>query len=402
MRILVLSTWFPYPPDNGSRTRAFHLLKSLAGSHQVTLVAFRPASGSPPFAAPQPEIEIYPVPVDPFRWVSMPQVFKFASPIPVAFWPSTVMRQTVAQVARLDRWDVVVALQTYIAQYALQLPGVPRVLDVDTAMSFHLHERHLGQITPGRRMATWVSWQKAYQYETRLFRQFQLCAVVSSPELDYVGSMLDGTARNVVVVPNGMDCQHNHLDLVRPDSSRLVFNGSLTYSANYDAMHYFLTQVYPLIRQRVPDVSLTITGSTSGVNLSGLRLDETVHLSGYLEDVRPAVAEAAVCVVPLREGGGTRLKILEAMALGTPVVATRKGAEGLEVVDGQHVLLADSPEAFADRVLQLLRDPASRLRLAANARRLVERRYDWVNIGRQFVGLVEDLVARHQRKEALS
>jgi glycosyltransferase involved in cell wall biosynthesis len=147
-------------------------------------------------------------------------------------------------------------------------------------------------------------------------------------------------------------------------------------------------------------VSLAITGSTVGADLGGLNLDDSVHLTGYVPDVRIPVAEATVCVVPIRQGGGTRLKILEAMALGTPVVATSKGAEGLEVIDGEHLLLADTPQAFADATLRLLGDPALRARLVASARRLVEARYDWAQIGQRFVRLVEETVAGRREMQA--
>ncbi len=157
-------------------------------------------------------------------------------------------------------------------------------------------------------------------------------------------------------------------------------------------MQWFLTEVYPRIKQRVPNVSLTISGSTSGVDLAGLRLDESVHLSGYVEDVRPLVAGGAVCVAPIRQGSGTRLKILEAMALGTPVVATSKGAEGLGVTPGEDILLADEPVEFAAQVVRLLHDPALHEHLARNARRLVEQYYDWEQIGQRFVELVEGVV----------
>ena len=159
-------------------------------------------------------------------------------------------------------------------------------------------------------------------------------------------------------------------------------------------MQYFLADIYPLIKHEIPDVTLSITGSTKGVDLNGLRLDASVHLTGYVEDIRFPVAQSAVCVVPLRQGGGTRLKILEAMALGTPVVSTSKGAEGLDVVDGEHLMIGDTPEAFADAVMRVMRDSNLRERLRCNARILVEHRYDWESIGAQFVALVEGAVKR--------
>jgi len=191
------------------------------------------------------------------------------------------------------------------------------------------------------------------------------------------------------VVPNGVDCAHNHLGQGEPQPYRLVFSGALQYRANYDAMQYFLAEIYPLVRRQVSDVNLTITGPAQGIDLKGLELDGSVRLSGFVDDIRPLVAGASVCIVPLREGGGTRLKILEAMALGTPVVATSKAVEGLDVMDGVHFLQADTPAQFVDQILRLFRDPATRLRLVRSARQLVEQRYDWRRIGLRFLDLLE-------------
>jgi glycosyltransferase involved in cell wall biosynthesis len=405
VKLLVLSTWFPCPPDNGSKLRAFYLLRAMECSHQVTLVAFRPAHDSTNGLFPAPTlggIRVYPVPADPYRYVNVPRVLKFTSPIPVVFYPNGLMQQTVAQIAGLCQWDAVVAFQTPAALYALRLPGVPSVLDVDTALSYNMYARYTSQNSSLARLRTWVSWQKAHQYETCLFRKFQACTVVSPTELDHVAAMVSAANCRVEVVPNGVDCQHNRPGLVQLVPNTLVFNGSLTYSANYEAMRFFLAEIYPLIRHQVPGVAVTITGSISDVNLPGLRLDENVRFSGYVEDVRPLVAGAWACVVPICQGGGTRLKILEAMALGTPVVATSKGAEGLDVVDGEHILLADDPGSFASRALQLLNDPELRQRLAANARRLVEQRYDWAQIGQQFVALVEQVASHHKIEGSLA
>ncbi|MCA1553515.1 MAG: glycosyltransferase, partial [Chloroflexi bacterium] len=143
---------------------------------------------------------------------------------------------------------------------------------------------------------------------------------------------------------------------------------------------------------------LKITGSTQGVALNGLALDDQVELTGYLPNVHEAVASALACVVPLRIGGGTRLKILEAMALGTPVVSTPKGAEGLAVTHEEHLLIADEPQTFAREAVRLLREPALRNHLKTNARRLVERHYNWNTIGAAFNDLVHSVVDSRSMK----
>ncbi len=405
MRILYLSTWFPFPPDNGSRIRAYHLIRALGRNHQVTLVAFQAGSNfiETSYAIAELYVDsVHLVPEDPFRYVAIPQLLKFCSPIPVAFWPSKLMRQTVAQVVSLEQWDAVVAVQTSVAGYALQLSGVPRILDVDTSLSYQMYKRYLAQSGSVDRCRAWMSWQKAYQYETRLFRRFQSCLVVSLAEVGHLQRMLASTECRVEMVPNGVDCQHNRPGLAQPGPNTLIYNGALTYGANYDAMQFFLTDIYPLIRQHVPAVSMSISGSTSGVDLAALALDPSVCLTGYVDDIRFPVSEATVCVVPIRQGGGTRLKILEAMALGTPVVATSKGAEGLEVIPDYHILIADDPVDFSNQVVRLLRDKSLHQRLATNARRLVEQRYNWLQISQDFVEMVENVASRQMSQQVFS
>jgi glycosyltransferase involved in cell wall biosynthesis len=218
--------------------------------------------------------------------------------------------------------------------------------------------------------------------------------MVSEQDRAAARQILPGYGGRIEVVPNGVDCHRNRPGLAQPAANTLVFNGALTYSANYDAIEFFLADILPLVRLQEPELSLTITGSTSGVDLAGLPLDDSVRFSGYVEDVRPLVAGAWACIAPIRQGAGTRLKILEAMALGTPVVATAKGAEGLDVTPGGDILLAEGPAEFANQLVRLLHDPGLRGHLAGNARRLVEERYDWEEIGQRFVEMVSTVIGR--------
>jgi glycosyltransferase involved in cell wall biosynthesis len=397
MRILFLSTWFPFPPDNGSKLRAHYLLQALAKYHNVTVLAFYWDEDQDPSQIRElPQgMQVYAVRASPYRYVELPFMVKFASPMPLAFWPSRAMRKTLDRLRKSQRWDAVVAFESPVGQYVLSLP-IPRVLDIDTALSYQMHERLLQKSEPIARLRAFVSWQKAHLYEAFLMRRFQAVTVVSNQELDFLRSMVSHSACRVIVNSNGVDCTHNRQGLARPTPYTLVYNGSLTYSANYDAMQFFLKDIYPLLRTRFPDTSLTITGSTSGVDVSDLALDSNVRLSGYVEDIRPVVASAWVCVIPIRQGWGTRIKILEAMALGTPVVATSKGAEGLNVTHERDILIADAPDEFVTQVSRLFENSELRRHLVTNARRLVERDYDWSTIGKQFTNLVEDVVKDHR------
>jgi len=399
MRILFLATWFPYPPDNGSKLRVYHLVRALGQAHEVSLLSFAFATARPEDAAPPRQWcqQVDVVAIDPFAANWAGALRTFLSPSPVAARPLPAMRQAATRWLQAQPFDAVIASTEMTAAYALQSPpAAAKILEEHNSLTRWMHERYGEQSNAGQRLRCWASWQKTRLYEARLFKQFDLVTMVSVQDQAVCRADLPGYRGRVEVVPNGVDCAHNRPGLAQPQPASLVFNGSLTYSANYDAMRWFLAEVYPRIRTQVPEVTLAITGSTESVNLAGLALDDSVHLTGFVQDVRLPVAGAAVAVAPIRQGGGTRLKILEAMALGTPVVATTKGAEGLEVVAGEHLLLADTPATFAQATLALLGDADLRARLTVAARRLVEERYDWVQIGRQFVGLVGETVARRR------
>jgi glycosyltransferase involved in cell wall biosynthesis len=399
MNVLFLSTWFPYPPDNGSKLRVYHLLRALGQRHRLTLLSFSFGTAQSSQATPQAlgceSLDV--VCRDPFIRSQVARALRFLSPTPIVERPVAEMTELVSRTLNQKRFDVVIASTTAMSPYALLADTTPRVLEEHNAWSRWAWQTYQAQGAALQRLRHWVSWQKRRHYESRVYRRFDRISMVSEEDAGAASSLLRGAGDRVHVVPNGVDCDHNHPGLAQPVPNTLIFNGALTYSANHDAMRFFLSEIYPRIRREEPGVSLTITGSTAGVNLSVLSLDGSVHFSGYVADVRPLVAGASVCVVPLRQGGGTRLKVLEAMALGTPVVATAKGAEGLDVTPEEHILIADDPAGFAAQVIRLLRDPALHQRLARNARWLVEGRYDWQAIGRQFTRLVETVAVERAR-----
>jgi glycosyltransferase involved in cell wall biosynthesis len=394
MKILFLSVWFPYPADNGSKLRVYHLLRALAARHEVTLLSFAFDTAAPQRAAGLRECcaDIRTIGCDPFERNRSGSLRRFFAREPVAARAIPEMSELTRATLSEQGFDVVIASTALMAAYAQQAPEtVKRVLEEHNSLTRMMWDRYLAQGSALQRLRCWVSWQKTRRYEARLFRRFDLITMVSDQDRATSLSGLPGFRGAVEVVPNGVDCAHNQPGLATPQPRSLVYNGALTYSANYDAMDYFLNEIYSLIRAQEPAVSLAITGSTSGVDLAGLPLGTSAQAVGFVEDVRPPVAGAWAMVAPIRQGGGTRLKILEAMALGTPVVATSKAAEGLAVTPGRDILIADGPDEFAGRVLQLLRDAALREYLAGNARQLVELRYDWQAIGHRFVDLVEEV-----------
>lgn len=393
MKILVLSTWFPYPPNHGSKNRAYHLIKALAREHELAVVSFEDGALQPEWLAHIREFcaRVEVVSREPFRQSRLRRWAGWLSirPSAVIASYSTAMSARVRQVATEWKPDLVFALTYATAPYALELRALeqrqlPFVLDIDILLGKMLYEHYQAATHPLERARRFLAHWKFEHYERWLFRQFQLCLVTSAQDRQRVITEMSLADEQVGLVPNGVDVGYYRPGLGAPAPFQLIYSGALTYSANYDAMDYFLKDVFPLIQRQVPEASLQITGSTSGVALEALALNSQVTFTGYVDDIRPLIAGSSVCVVPLRQGAGTRLKILEAMALGTPVVSTPKGAEGLEVEGGQHLLLADGPAEFAAQTVRLLRDPLLCQTLTTQALQRVREKYAWADIGQQF------------------
>lgn len=395
MRILFLSPWFPYPPDNGSRIRIFNLIRELSRRHEVTLLSFtnheRDRGHMADMARHCADVQV--VAGREFQPRSLRSLAGYLSPSPrwLVDVHSPEMAEMVARALAQQPFDVVVGAEIKMLPYLEAISGVPCILEgLETEVMLDGMRRAAGIAESLRARLRWLKF--AHYFRRTLRHRLAGCTVVSERERDNVLHLEPGYG-HCAVVPNGVDLARYAGDDAAPVTDGLVFTGALTYSANYDAMAYFLAQVWPLIRAQRPAARLAITGRTEGVDLAGLALDDHVQLTGYVADIRPVLTGSRACVVPLRQGGGTRLKILEAMALGTPVVSTHKGAEGLAVRDGEHLLLADTPEDLAAAVLRVMADEPLAHSLAQGARRLVHERYGWEAIGTGLADFLEQTVA---------
>ncbi len=398
MRVLFLSGWFPYPPDNGSKIRVFNLIKELSRRHEITLLSF---AQEPVTREHLTKMESYcqsvqAVPYLEFEPERLRAVFGFLSSRPrsVVDTYNSDMEALVKEVGGRNSFDVVVASQLRSAPYALLLRQRPRIFEeVELTV---IREQFTTQRNVLSRARFGLTWWKLSRFMGGLLHEFDGCTVVSRPERDNVLKVAPGY-RPIAIVPNGVDLDFCRGDLGPPEPDTLVFTGVLTYDANFDAMDFFLGEIFPLVRAQRPGVTLRITGRTDGVAVERLPLGEGVVFTGYLDEIRPCVARSWACVAPLRIGGGTRLKILEAMALGTPVVSTSKGAEGLQVTPGENILIADTPTGFAEAILRLLGDGALRAKLAENGRQLVSEKYDWKHSGRKLEQLLQERVDERRK-----
>jgi glycosyltransferase involved in cell wall biosynthesis len=394
MRLLFLSAWCPLPADNGSKIRIWALLRELSRWHEFDLVAFAPVPLPAGTKRRLEEIcqEVELVPESPFPNRAVEGLRGLISSRPRSEVANYSPRMASTVQRRAERgYDLVVASQLHMAPYALLIPGVPRLLEEVELGA--LHDQYASQHHPIRRLRYGLTWWKSRRRLAALLEHFAAATVVSQPERALLESLAP-RGLQIETVPNGVDVEACSAQFGPPEPDVLVYPGALSYAPNLDAVRHFASSVLPRIRAARPGVRLRVLGRAEVQQRAIFSAVPGIELTGYLVDARPAVAQAWAEVVPLRIGGGTRLKVLEALALGTPVVSTPKGVEGLELEAGRQILVANSDEQFAALSIQLLENPALRERLAAAGRLLVRERYAWSSIATGLNTLIEDLSLR--------
>ena len=392
MKILFLSNWFPFPPDNGSKIRIYNLIEALAENHEVTLISFadQPANE---IDFNEPSLfgcKIHVVARTAYNPKRIRALVGFLALTPRSLVDtfSVEMRRCIESTLSTEGYDIVIASQLSMARYAASFRAYPSLFDEIELGLFSDAYFQAKSILP--RLRNGLTWTKQIHYIRKLLKDYDACTVVSEAESSLLQRYLP-QFQAVEVIPNAIDLkkyrEFDHSDRLE---KTLIFTGSFQYFTNYEAMIWFIGDIYPLVQDQIPDIRLMITGDHANLPLPA---DTGVELTGFVDDVRPLIARSNICVVPLRQGGGTRLKILEAMALGTPVVSTSKGAEGLDVRDGKHVLIADTPSTFAQAIIRLIEEPETGLEISENAHKMVVEKYNWSVEKTRFLTLVDTVVS---------
>jgi glycosyltransferase involved in cell wall biosynthesis len=385
MKILFLSRWFPFPTDNGSKLRIYHLLQGLAGRYQVHLLSF----ADDPAGAETKELQSTCETVRVVSWRefqpnNLNALLGFFHPQPRSLIDtySSEMETAIRQAFLGEDFDLVILSQWQMAAYRHLFNNVPVLFEeIEVGVLYEQYQKATGLA----RIRAALTWHKHRRYLAGMLKG-ETCTVVSDKEQSLLSSLV--SEANIHVIPNAVSVQSYEHVHEEPEPGTMIFTGSFRYRPNYEAMIWFTEFVLPLIQEQVPHVRLTITGDPAGLPLPDY---QGVVQTGFVDDLYPLIARSWVSVVPLLVGGGTRLKILEAMALGTPVVSTSKGTEGLEVQPGKHLLIGDTPEEFARQTINLLGDADLRERLAVAALDLVRRRYDWQAVLPKFLAVVEKI-----------
>jgi len=396
MNILFVAPRIPFPLDTGGKIRTFNILRQMkARGHQVTLVSFV-FKGDPPEAAQVfDEMGIMVIPIagrDNVAIGTLRTALIRDLPISVAkYWKREVV-ETLIRAIYENSIDLVHFDHVHMGQYVPCVPGVPTTVDEHNVECLILKRLAKTEKNFLKRIVIGREYRKMRALEKRVCRAAFRTLVVSEED----GRNLEevcGAGVKYAVVPNGVDVEYfrKTKDERRTKENFLVFTGSMDWAPNSDAVAYFCRDILPLIWKKADAVKFYVVGKNPPESLRQLAARESrIVVTGSVPDVRPYVGRAKIFVVPLRIGGGTRLKILEAMAMQKTVVSTSIGAEGIEARDGVNIELADQPEDFAAKVLSLLAHEERCRMLEENGRKLACERYDWKVVGDKLNMLLEE------------
>ncbi len=395
MRAAFLTPALPWPANSGGSTRTYYLLRQLAQRHTVDLYTFH--YGAPPDPGPLAtqcnRLDFISLGERYSRWR---QLWHLLQPRPRAVSYFTTARAKAAVATALTDpsvpYDLIICDEVMMTPYIAQLlPTTPRLLSrpkID-----HIHYAEMAAERPWG-SASWLDWLDALRfrhYEPTALQQYT-GAVVCSPD-DRATTLAQGMQGPLCVVPNGADTDYFRPQRQPDPRPTVLLLGTMHYYPNIDAVHYFFRHIYPTLQTLVPEIQVLVVGHSPPPDLLALDERPGVTVTGSVADVRPYMARSWVMAVPLRLGGGTRLKITEAFATTLPVVSTTIGAQGLAVNHAEHLLLADEPQAFAHALQQVLTEPAMAQRLSASGHDLVQKHYSWQALGQEFVTCCERLVA---------
>ncbi len=411
MHILFLTQVLPYPLDAGPKMRAYYTLRHLGRRHDITLLSFvRPSDTPEAVEHLRTEIPcqaIVTVPMVRSRWRDLWHLARSLArrtPFLIARdWVPAMVRQLEELVQGMSfrgtrnppTFDAIHADQLWMAPYALYA----QQLYPDEQKPLTVLDQHNAVFQIPRRLAQHESnplkrlfWQleafKMARYEWPICEQFDQVVWVSEEDRAAVAGQKAkqrGTSQGSEraqplgpVIPICVDPTRRTLIPRQPDARRVTFLGGLHWPPNSQGVHWFVRQVWPHINQAVPDAQLTLIGKDPPNALkAACQAYNNIELTGYVPDIHSYLAETAAFIVPILAGGGMRVKILDAWCWGMPIVSTPLGAEGFHLNDGQNILLADTPQAFAQQVARLLKEPSLGTQLAAGGREAIKRYYDW-------------------------
>lgn len=377
MRILYVCHRFPFPPARGGKIRPFNTIRHLSRQHQVVVASLarspEEAEAGRGIAEHCSDYLMGEVRAT-AAWLRMVARLPTPGPSSMGYFYAPALAKQIAARLRQERFDLIFVHCSSVAPYVRKVSGVPKILDFgDMDSQKWLTYRHFKPFPLS--FGYWLEGSKMVAAEKELGGQFDLCTCTTRAELESLLSL--GVQTPCDWFPNGVDQQHFAPVAAPYDAEAICFVGRMDYFPNQQAMRFFCNEVFPLIRQQRATARLLIIGAEPSAEIWRLGERDGITVTGTVADVRPLVTSCAASVAPLTIARGTQNKILECMAMGVPVVASAEAAGGVDAVPGEHLLVAQSPREYSDRLLELMQNPTARQALAAAGRARVETHHSW-------------------------
>ena len=402
MKLLVIYPYAPWPLDRGTYQRTFHLLKALAVHHEVDFVALAEEQDGTGeklavFSEFCREVEFIPFAHPPWQKLFPGRLLNLL-PSNVQHWQCPNVSDAINRRLTPGRYDLVhicdLVLMPYVLPHRHHTPFVVDRSRVD--LQFQLMEHKSLDFTFREKLLRWESYAKLWLYEKKLAREALLEVVCGPDDEVFLREHVD-TKAPVMVVANGVDLGYFHPSSApdaRATQPTVIFCGAMDYSPNVDALRWFFESIHQKLLKLCPAVRILIVGKSPIAEVQAYGSRPGVTVTGGVPDVRPYYKRAWLQMVPLRIGGGTRLKIVESLAIGTPVVSTTIGAQGLELKHGENILLADDPDTFAGEISRALSDPALLRRIEENGIATANERFGWPAIGARLARYYDTLISK--------
>ncbi|MEM3484672.1 MAG: glycosyltransferase [Candidatus Methanomethyliaceae archaeon] len=385
MKVLMLSPIFPSPLNLGAKIRIYYVLRELArAGHEVILACLDEESIRPPELGVIRnycrKLQVVPAKRGSRAWTALRALFSYKT-YGLAKFESVELRKCIADTL-CEPYDIVwVHFMENLAHLPdFNLNSKPLViLDQHNADEL-FWASYARSGLPWVRFFAWQNIWKLRRFQRQVLQMVDVVMSVSEEDAAFTRTRLPNPSTQVWVVPNGVDTEYFKPQSNEERQNRIIFCGAMDIFMNIDAVVWFAKNVFPKVREGVPDAEFWIVGRDPAPSVRALEMIPGVYVTGQVEDVRPYYNQAKVAVAPFRYGGGTKLKILEAMASGVPVIATPVGCQGIEAIRGKHLFVEDGKEEFAKSVVGLLKDENTRQQMADEARRLVEQKYSWESV----------------------
>lgn len=378
MNILFVCHRFPYPPNRGGKIRPFQMIRHLNQKHRITVATLAHSQeevqqGSElSHHCSEVLVEVLP---GPRRWIQAVGALPTVAPSSGRYFHSAKLLHRIAGLHQQRQFDAVIVHCAFVAGYVRNISAPFRMLDFGDLDSRKWSDYARYRAFPWSAGYALEAF-KLLRVEQELARQFDYCTVTAQGELESYNEM--GASTPARVIPNGVDTEYYRLSGThRQDSLTVVFLGRMDYYPNVAGALEFVEKVWPRIRSKIPEAKFRIVGSNPVSKIRALQDLDGISVTGYVPDVRPHVADAAVAVAPLSIARGTQNKVLECMAMGIPVVASPQVAKGVQAIPGRHLLVGNSSREFADQVIALLQEPERRRKMADEAHQQVVSAHSW-------------------------